>query len=70
MEPTYTVTQVVESYKAQCRMFNAIAKKLNPDLKLTNGLTAEDIKVVGELVSCMPRVGSRVGKSYPKQMSV
>ena len=50
----YTRNFVIESYKKRCRLFNEVEKRLNPSLKLTDGLTEQDIKVVGDLMLSLP----------------
>jgi len=50
----YTRNFVIERYKERCRMFNMIELQFNPSLKLTDGLTEQDIKVVGDLMLSLP----------------
>ena len=67
MTPTYTLAQVIESYKSRCRLFNAIEKRINPSLVLVDGLKESDWIVVGDLELSIPSSkGGRVGRTYER----
>lgn len=53
----FSKQEVLENLKVRYRLFNKAAKRANPGLKLTQGLTDDNLQTLGEIDLALPDSG-------------